>query len=108
MPLPSCMPHTLESSCAQAAGSVQSFCMQTDKLLGTHSHCLKNNMHRISLKAGLEKINARKPPKAINFFLVKCFWSLQCYPGRTVLQMNTERGKLAIFCEVNLDSVGVL
>lgn len=108
MSLPGCMARTSEFSCAQAAGSVQSFCVQTDKLLGIHSHCLKNNTHRISLKAGLEKINAKKPPKAINFFLVKCFWSLQCYPGRTVLQMNTEERKLAIFCEVNLDSVGVL
>lgn len=88
------MARTSEFSCAQAAGSVQSFCVQTDKLLGIHSHCLKNNTHRISLKAGLEKINAKKPPKSNQLLFGQVFLEPPVLP-RQNSAANEHRGKEA-------------
>lgn len=53
LPLPGCMACSLGLSCAHTVNSmhVQSFCMQTYKLLRRHGHYLKN----ISLKIGLKK-----------------------------------------------------
>lgn len=81
--------------------SACAFCMQEYRLPCTHSHCLKNNMDRISLKIWTGKIMLRSHLKESTLFWQPTVLSRQNNDAREY------RGKgLAAVCEVNLGSSG--